>query len=177
MERTQGPCEKGNKGLQSYRAYGSVLSMGHLVKPITIDYDKAVEAATMGRSLKEIAAIAGGDYPMLCRAVENNAVFAQAIDKARKLGWFLQADRLCTLVEDNPEMPIERLALISSNIKWLLARLMRQVFGDSVEITHVRTDVRGALTEARSRTILVKRIQDEAREEVEAEGMAEFLEG
>ena len=128
------------------------------------NYDAAIEAATEGRSLKEIALSMGCSYAQLCQATSKNAVFAKALEHARQLGWYLQADRLRTIVDDNPDEDIQRLRLQSDNIKWLLARVMRHVFGDNIEITTVHTDVRAALEEAKNRvkrSITVQAIEHE----------------
>ena len=118
-----------------------------------LNFEAGINAATEGRSLKEIALAMGCSYAHMCRAREHNALFAQSLDRARELGWFLQADRLRTLVDDNPTVDVHRLRLQADNIKWLLARIMPQVFGDRLEIKHELVRVDQALSDARARVI------------------------
>jgi len=54
-----------------------------------------------------------------------------------------------------------RLKGMSDNIKWLLERVRREMFGQSVEINHKVTNVRQALEDARSRLIDITPPKDE----------------
>ena len=119
----------------------------------TVDHERAIDLAYEGKSIKEIALSIGCSYGQLCRIRQKDPVFSQAFDHARAEGWLLHADRLLTIYEDNPQEETMRLKGMSDNIKWLLERVRREMFGQSVEINHKVTNVRQALEDARSRLI------------------------
>ena len=129
---------------------------------MSLNFEAGITAATEGRSLKEIALSMGCSYAQMCRARDSNTFFKQSLDRARELGWYLQADRLKTLVEDNPHVDVQRLRLQSDNIKWLLARIMPHVFGDRLEIKHEVARVDQALQEARARIVNAVGLPDPA---------------
>lgn len=118
-----------------------------------IDFERAIEAAFEGKCLKEIALSIGLKYSELYKLKKKYPDFAQALDTARAEGWLLHADKLLTIFDDNPEEETERLKAISANIKWILERVRREMFGQSVEIHHEVTDVRQALAAARARIL------------------------
>jgi len=119
----------------------------------SVDHDRAIDMAYEGKSLKSIALSVGYDYGQFCRYRKKHPVFAEELNEARAEGWLLHADRLLTIYEDNPDLDPQRLKGMSDNIKWLLERVRREMFGQSVEINHKVTNVRQALEDARSRLI------------------------
>ena len=119
----------------------------------TADLDRAIDLAFEGKTIKQIALSIGCSYGQLCRIKQKDPVFAQAFDSARAEGWLLHADSLLTIYEDNPDIETARIKGMSDNIRWLLERVRREMFGQSVEINHKVTDVRQALQDARSRLI------------------------
>ena len=118
-----------------------------------VDLERAIDLAFEGKTIKQIALSVGCSYSQLCRIKQKDPVFAHAFESARAEGWLLHADSLLTIYEDNPDMDPQRLKGISDNIKWLLERVRREMFGQSVEINHKVTNVRQALEDARSRLI------------------------
>lgn len=119
----------------------------------SVDLERAIDLAFEGKTIKQIALSVGCSYGQLCRIKQKDPVFAQAFEIARAEGWLLHADSLLTIYEDNPDEETARLKGMSDNIKWLLERVRREMFGQSVEINHKVTNVRQALEDARSRLI------------------------
>ena len=117
------------------------------------DLERAIDLAFEGKTIKQIALSIGCSYGQLCRIKQKDPVFAQTFDSARAEGWLLHADSLLTIYEDNPDIETARIKGMSDNIRWLLERVRREMFGQSVEINHKVTNVRQALEDARSRLI------------------------
>ena len=118
-----------------------------------VDLERAIDLAFEGKTIKQIALSVGCSYSQLCRIKQKDPVFAHAFESARAEGWLLHADSLLTIYDDNPDEETARLKGMSDNIKWLLERVRREMFGQSVEINHKVTNVRQALEDARSRLI------------------------
>ncbi len=116
---------------------------------------EVITAAYSGKSLRELALMMGMNYGALCWYEEKHPVFSEALQRARAKGWLLQADKLLTIYEDNPDIDFQRLRGISENTKWLLERMRRDIFGQQIEIHNKVTDVRQALEDARKRVITV----------------------
>jgi hypothetical protein len=113
----------------------------------------AISLAYEGKSLREIAAAMGRSFYSLCHYRDTHPVFEKALSKARAEGWLLHADRLLTIVEDNPDRDPQLIKIMSNNIMWLLERIRPEMFGQQIQIHQTVTDVRQALEDAKKRVI------------------------
>lgn len=120
-----------------------------------VDFERALDLAFEGKSLKEITLSLGCNQREFYNLRKQYPVFGQAIAEARAEGWLIQADSLLTMYDDHPNEDPQRLKGRSDNIKWLLERVRREMFGASIEVNHKVTDVRQALAEARARVLNV----------------------
>lgn len=81
-------------------------------------------------------------------------------------GWHALGDKLATVHQEPLSKDDKK--LYSDNLKWLLARMLPQVFGDALHIKHSGTiDLRAAMSEARGRILApvdVQVIEDKAEQ-------------
>ena len=119
------------------------------------DLKAALDAASEGKTLRDIAEAMGCNYSQLNYYCKQNPQFKHDLDQAREQGWYLQADLLRTLTKDNPNADFQKLRLEADNIKWLLARMMPSIFGDRLEVKIERVDIAGALFEAKVRSRVI----------------------
>lgn len=76
--------------------------------------------------------------------------------QAREIGLMNKAEMLEHIVSQNPFVDPNLLRLQSDNLKWLLSKLMPQVFGDKLDLTiSKQVDIGSAIAEGRARTRLV----------------------
>ena len=116
--------------------------------------ERGLNAAREGKSLREISASMGCNYTTLCWFRRNHTLFSNLLNKALEDGWHLQADSLISLHRDNSDLDPQILRMLSDNIKWLLSRRYRRVYGESIEVTYTeKPSVTTAIADARQRAI------------------------
>lgn len=114
---------------------------------------RGLREAARGKSLKSIASAMGMEYHELCKLLKNNPFFAKELQEYREMALHAKADELMTLADE--EGDVQRLRLKSDNIKWVLSRLIRNVYGDNVEVRVVNANLQEALDAARKRARIV----------------------
>jgi hypothetical protein len=97
----------------------------------------------------------GCSYYLFCQELKNNPLFAQRMQDAVTAGMLLLQDKVRFLVEDNPDADPALLRVQLSAYTTLLKAYHPERFGDRVQITHHKVDVKGAITEAKSRTRVI----------------------
>jgi hypothetical protein len=123
----------------------------------TLNFTAALEVASEGKFLKEVCnAIGCKNLSQLRTIRENNPDFDIQLQRAREDGFMLLAEKLMTIVEDNPTIHPFLIKLKAENLKWLLSKLHYQVFGDRLELNVTeKVNIIGAITESRSRLRII----------------------
>ena len=115
--------------------------------------NRGLRVAAAGKSLKNIAQAMGLEYHQLCKLLKNNPFFAKQLQEFREMALHAKADELMTLADE--EGDVQRLRLKSDNIKWVLSRLIRNVYGDNVEVRVVNANLAEAMKEAKKRAQII----------------------
>ena len=115
--------------------------------------NRGLRVAASGKSLKNIAQAMGLEYHQLCKLLKNNPFFAKQLQEFREMALHAKADELMTLADE--EGDVQRLRLKSDNIKWVLSRLIRNVYGDNVEVRVVNANLAEAMKEAKKRAQII----------------------
>jgi hypothetical protein len=112
--------------------------------------ESVINLTQEGRTLKQVASDCGIAPVTILELCERDAIFGERYRKAQIAGLRVYADRLLTIADDEPD--IQRAALHSRNWQWVLARRLRNEYGDSVDVRVTeRVDVGSILSEARAR--------------------------
>ena len=120
-----------------------------------MNHEAAIQAAYEGRSIRRIYLAMGCSYYLFCQELKNNPLFAQRMQDAVTAGMLLLQDKVRFIVEDNPDADPALLRVQLSAYTTLLKAYHPERFGDRVQITHHKVDVKGAITEAKSRTRII----------------------
>ena len=115
--------------------------------------NRGLRVAASGKSLKNIAQAMGLEYHQLCKLLKNNPFFAKQLQEFREMALHAKADELMTLADE--EGDVQRLRLKSDNIKWVLSRLIRNVYGDNVEVRVVNANLAEAMKDAKKRAQII----------------------
>jgi hypothetical protein len=119
-------------------------------------FEAALELAATGATTKAIAERLGCSPVSMAKILASNPPFRQAMGQAREIGLMNKAEMLEHIVSQNPFVDPNLLRLQSDNLKWLLSKLMPQVFGDKLDLTiSKQVDIGSAIAEGRARTRLV----------------------
>ncbi len=117
-----------------------------------LNYEAAIQAASEGRSNRQIALAMGCETYVLYHELKRNPAFANQVKEARAFGLSLHADKLLNLHEHYPDADPPMLRIISDNIKFVAIHLCPDFRPTSViEVKHA--NVKDALQEAKSRVI------------------------
>ena len=116
--------------------------------------EAALDLAAMGRPITQIASTYGSkNVRTIWSHLKKDAVFKEARSQARECGYFVVADSILTIHEEFPEANPVLLRVISENRMWWLSKLYPSVFGDKIQVQVEHVDLKGALSEARTRVI------------------------
>jgi hypothetical protein len=117
------------------------------------DIEEGLTVALQGRQHKYIAAAMGMSERTYFRLRFSDALFKEAIDRARDEGHEAIADTVPTIVEDNPTLSPQALKIkLDAIITWL--KWMNPAkYGDRLIVREEKVDLAGALVEAKHRVL------------------------
>lgn len=112
----------------------------------------AVELALKGSRLKEIRDAIGVSVGQFQSVLESDISFAARFARARATGHDEKAETLLTIPDEEPD--VQKARLKSDNVKWFLAKLKPETYGDRIDLNVNQTvDIGGALADARARLL------------------------
>jgi acyl dehydratase len=117
--------------------------------------DAALDAAAEGKTMPSIAEAMGLQPRHLRRLLARDAEFNQAMTHARIWGYMTIAESVLRVHEEFPEAHPQLLRVISENRQWFLKVMHPVQYGDKVQVQVEHVDLKGALTEARTRVITI----------------------
>lgn len=94
--------------------------------------DAALDGAAQGKTLNEIAELAGVSFGTWCAMLRENNALAQSYASAREIGHDVLADQLLKIPLEQED--VNRARLLSDNIKWVLARRASGKYGDKLSV-------------------------------------------
>lgn len=93
----------------------------------------AIAAGFEGKTFAQIAEAIGVSVSTLDRARSDLTQFREELSRARDVGFEVRAESLLTLPTDD-DLDVNRARLLSDNIKWYLARIKRETYGDKLDL-------------------------------------------
>lgn len=119
------------------------------------EIDAALDLASNGVPIKEIASVLGLSILMFQRLLQKDPILASRFKQARETGFMTRAESLRELARSDEIPDTNKLKLVLDTEKWLLSKMHPAIFGDRIAVQVETVDVSGALDDAKKRAGLI----------------------